>query len=198
MTRGGARSPGGWQAWTVVLVALAGPFGSGCAPTPAKQVQEVPVQNHVPFEIRLKALKGPGLAAWLINRAPTPLPVLHDLRLQASRLVLRGADGVEVEPFDRRALMKFDPRVYCNLFRPLAPGGDLKLAEIRFEKEDDAWTLTWGPYAFEELTAGSYTARISWTSAAADCQDDAEAEPHPVPGVWLGTVTSNEVTVVLK
>lgn len=154
--------------------------------------------GDVPFEIRLEVVKGPGLAARLINRSPATQPVLHDPRLQASQLVLRDAAGEEVEAFDRRALMKFDPRVYCNLFRPVPRGAELKLEEVRFEREDATWALAWGPFSFEELPAGSYAARVIWSSEAATCQDAVDSEPHPVAGVWLGTVTSNEVTVVLK
>lgn len=167
-----------------------------CAPS--KQVQEVPMNADVPLALELRLVKGPGLAGRLLNHSAAARPVLHDLRLQPSRVILVTAAGDTLEPFDRRSLMKFDGTLFCQSFHPLAPGAALDLGEARFIRADGGWSLTWGPFEYEDLPAGRYTARLAWTSVAADCQETRAAEPRPVPGVWLGTVASNAVEVTLE
>lgn len=167
-----------------------------CAPS--KQVQEVPVNPDAPLALELRLIKGPGLAGRLLNHSAAARPVLHDLRLQPSRVILVTAEGDTLEPFDRRSLMKFDGTLYCRSFHPLAPGAALDLGEARFARADGGWSLTWGPFEYEDLPAGRYTARLAWASVAADCQESREAEPRPVPGVWLGDVASNPVEVTLE
>ena len=167
-----------------------------CAPS--KQVQEVPMNADVPLALELRLVKGPGLAGRLLNHSAAARPVLHDLRLQPSRVILVTAAGDTLEPFDRRSLMKFDGTLSCQSFHPLAPGAALDLGEARFIHADGGWSLTWGPFEYEDLPAGRYTACLAWTSVAADCQETRAAEPRPVPGVWLGTVASNAVEVTLE
>lgn len=184
---------------SVPLVALAVlSLASAPACAPSKQAQEVPMNADVPLALELRLVKGPGLAGRLLNHSAAARPVLHDLRLQPSRVVLVTAGGDTLEPFDKRSLMKFDGTLFCQSFRPLAPGAALDLGEARFARADGGWSLTWGPFEYEELPAGRYTARLAWTSAAADCQETRAAEPRPVPGVWLGTVASNAVEVTLE
>ena len=151
-----------------------------------------------PFALELRATKGPGLSARLVNRSAAALPLLHDARLQPSRLVLTAADGAEIEAFDGRALMKYDPRIYCARFQSLPAGKEIDLGEARFTRRGDGWSLTWGPYEFESLAAGRYTAHLAWTSEADSCQDAADSPLRPVTGVWLGTVESNRVEVTLR
>lgn len=167
-----------------------------CAPS--KQVQEVSMNPDVPLVLELRLIKGPGLAGRLLNHSAAARPVLHDLRLQPSRVILVTAGGDTLEPFDKRSLMKFDGTLFCHSFHPLAPGAALDLGEARFARADGGWSLTWGPFEYEDLPAGRYTARLAWTSVAADCQETREAKPRPVPGVWLGTAESNAIEVTLK
>ena len=156
------------------------------------------MNSQAPLALELQLTKGPGLSARLVNQGPAARPVLHDLRLQPSRLVLRNAAGDTLEPFDRRALMKFDNTLYCDAFKALPPGQALELGAERFEKSGGAWKITWGPYEYDALPAGRYNAWLAWESVAAECQESADATPRPVAGVWLGTTESNPVEVTLK
>ena len=93
-----------------------------------------------PFALELRATKGPGVTARLVNRSAAALPLLHDVRLQPSRLVLTATDGAEIEAFDGRALMKYDATLYCARFQSLPPGQALDLGEARFTRRGSGWT----------------------------------------------------------
>lgn len=161
-------------------------------PAPATQEPrgKTPMTS-APFEIRLTT-SVKGLRATLKNVSATPQPFLHNSSLQPSMLHLVGPDGKPVRPFDSRSIKKFDNTVYAESFAALDAGQETLL----FQTAGTGGQLRWGPYQWTALSSGTYTAMVVFVSAIDSYQDRA-GTAQKKPGVWLGSVTSNEVTFEL-
>src|SRR5215813_10142157 len=94
-------------------------WGLSCAPWVPAQTGGGKVDNPVPFEIRLRAINGPGLRAVLRNTSAKEQTFLHHPTLQPSRVVLTNAAGQAVTPEDSRAVEKQDATVYRSLYAKL-------------------------------------------------------------------------------
>jgi hypothetical protein len=154
------------------------------------------MSNDTPFEIRLMGEKGPALRAVLINHSDVPQVILHDPKLQPSRLDLNGPDGEPVDAFDSRRVKKFDNTIRCEQLRTIPAPGEIEFGAVRFRRGGQGYAVTWGPFEFEDLPAGAYTARIVWESTADSCLDESTQEQRKLR-LWLGEVRSNEVTLRL-
>jgi hypothetical protein len=162
-----------------------------------QQAKEARMKDGQPFEIQLTC-SGAGVKAVLINRSQAALPVMRDVNQQPSQLKLVSAEGKKVRYFDDRALMKFDNTPYCYLFGSLAPKEKLELANARFTKAEGGYAASWGPYSFDKVPPGEYRAQVTWRSELEACFDEETQQLRKLPGAWLGTVQSNEVTLKLK
>ena len=150
-----------------------------------------------PFEIRLKT-SGSGLTAVLINRSSSEQMLLHGPYLQVSTLELVSSTGSVHKPYDSRLMMKYDPTLYCELFRTVASKKKLELGSIKFRQTRDGFSGQWGPFNFDELPAGDYQARVTWLSDRGQCLDEATRKLRKLPTVWRGVVHSNQVTLHLR
>ena len=147
--------------------------------------------NTATFEIRLTAA-GPTLTAVLHNGSSGQRAVVIDSRLQPPELVLTGPAGV-VQPFDTRSVQKFDNTVRKGSFTTVAAGADEPLGRASVQGSGGSASLQWGPYRFESLPAGTYTAKVVLRSVK-DAYEDDQGKSVKAPDVWTGTVTSNEVS----
>lgn len=163
-----------------------------------KQGEGIKMESGIPFEIRLSAEKGTELRAVLVNRSEEPQMILYEPLLQPSRLDLIGAGGKEIEPFDSRSIQKYDGTVYCRQFQRLASGKEIDLGAVRFKRAGRGFAGAWGPFEFEALPPGGYTARVVWESETDRCLDEKTQQIREVASVWLGRLESNEVRVQLR
>lgn len=151
-----------------------------------------------PFEIRLSP-RGKGT---LVNRSDQPQWVLHTLEIQASELRLDDPSRGTLEAFDSRSIKKFDTTVYREMFEPLAPGAALELFELEQKRKGKEFELVWGPYQFEGIPKGTYSARVRWVSAIDQYLDETSGEltklPGVWPGVWLGEIESPPVELRVR
>lgn len=137
----------------------------------------------------------PSLSRAVFRNASSKVQyVLHNPRIQPSRLRLFRPDGAELTSEDERDTMKFDTRVLRPMYQELAPGATLPLFEPEIRKYDEKYQLIWGPFSFSELTAGEYAATLEWTSERNDYTDD-DGSLKKLAGAWLGTVHSARFTV---
>jgi hypothetical protein len=149
-----------------------------------------------PIELRLTT-SGSTLKAVLVNRSKAEQRLLHDDHLQPATLELVPATGSRPKPYDSRMIMKYDATPYCQLFRTLAPGKQLEIGAVRFQKLRDGFSGQWGPFNFEEVPAGDYQARVTWHSERAQCVDESTRQTRKIPAIWRGLVRSNLVTLHL-
>ncbi len=171
-------------------VAASGPSRSAPSNTTGTSPPKAPM-NTATFEIRLTA-SGPTLTAVLHNASSGQRAVVIDSRLQPPELVLTGPGGA-VQPFDTRSVQKFDNTVRKGSFTSVAAGADEPLGRASVQGSGGSASLQWGPYRFESLAAGTYTAKVVLKSVKDAYQDD-QGNSVKVPDVWTGTVTSNEVS----
>ena len=165
----------------------------GAAPSPSTVAPQAtppsggkPVNTAAVYEIRLESPAPGALRATLRNTSGAVQHVLHDAYRQPSSLQLVDAGGRAVEAFDTRTVKKFDATVVREQFTDLGPGREVVLFDEKVTSGDRGKKLRWGPY---ELTVG---ARVVWKSAV-DTYDDGAGGHLKLGGVWLGSVTSNEV-----
>ncbi len=180
----------------LLLISCGGPSLTG----PRLVRADVPAckASAAPLAIVLRATKGPGIEAVMSSCSDVDQVILHDSHLQACRLVLVDGDGREVESFDARMVMKFDNMPYEHLFLRLAPEDGIVLHEERFMQRDDGgWEMLWGPYRFDDIAPGTYSARVEWTSALDSWFVEETEQYESIEGIWTGTVSSNEVTLTL-
>jgi len=163
-----------------------------------RQDKGLKMEKDILFEIKLSSDKGPTLRAVLVNHSQVSQTILHHHLLQPSRLDLVGQRNMRIEPFDSRSIKKYDATIYCGYFKSLAPGKEIELGSIRFKRAGQIFTANWGPYEFEELIAGTYTARVIWESAANTCVDEDTGQLRRLPTVWQGQLISNEVNLQLR
>jgi hypothetical protein len=149
-----------------------------------------------PFEIRLTG-SGDELRAVFINKSSTEQKLLYDPNIQASALELVPAIGSRPKPYDSRLIKKVDNTPYCYLFMTLAPGKKLVFVSGRFRKTRDGYAGQWGPFNFDEVAPGKYTARVIWTSEREQCFDQSTGKMRKLPGIWKGLVWSNEAELRL-
>lgn len=179
---------------TLVLFSV----GANYTLSQTRQGEGVKMKSDVLLEIKLSSDKGSTLRAVLLNHSRVSQNILHDPLLQPSRLDLIGPKGERIEPFDSRSIMKYDATIYCSRFKQLAPGSEIELHSIRFKRAGQGFAATWGPYEFEKLTAGAYTALVVWESAADTCMNEETRQLQRLPSVWLGRLESNEVSLRLR
>jgi hypothetical protein len=150
-----------------------------------------------PLRIELTTSPGPGLRALLVNASKIEQPVLHDPRIQASRLVLVGEKTRrKAATTDTRRATKLDTTVRKENYELLPPGGSKLLCDERFAKGDDGiYRLRWGPYLFEKIEPGPYKAHVVFESERDTYTQG--GSPRRLEGVWKGTVKSNEISITL-
>ena len=158
--------------------------------------------SNVPalFEIRLRVTKAPELElhATLHNKSNRAQPCFFDNARQPSELELIGPGGRAIEPFDERATAYYDPMVHDWMFRTLGAGEDVELGWTRLGHRDEGSAIIqWGLYRFTNLAPGIYRARVVWRSEVDTCYDDRQVHRR-VPDVWIGSVTSNTVQLVVR
>jgi hypothetical protein len=167
-----------------------------CAPpdTGSPPDSNPPPSGPPPFELRLHVTAGPGLELTLRNKSSRSQRFLHDFLLQPSQLELVSPGGRAVKPFDSREIAKFDTRVREAMFEEIGPGKEAALRDEQIAPGEGGKEIAWGTYKFTKLTPGTYRARVVWKSEIDTYVDDSNAICR-MPGVWKGTVTSNEVKI---
>ncbi len=189
---------GGVAAATLQLL-----LSPGCA-SPERQVARdtKPVRDAImnqaaPLTIVLRR-SGNELKATIVNRSAVTASVLCDGELQPSRLKLVASDGTRMSAMDGREIEKFDTTPYCGLFRPLAAGRELEIGWVRFNRNGDRFSGTWGPFLFDSLPPGDYQASVEWRSELEQCFDEGSQQMRKVPNLWTGVVRSNELALSLR
>jgi hypothetical protein len=175
----------------VLLVALMGLFM-----LPKVKPMNEPSPKDAPLELTLEVVNGTGLRAKLRNRSPKPQVYLVDQHLQPVELALVTPDGQPYVPEDRRRTMKFDRTRHKTLYRELAPGGAVVLAEAAFQPvkdEPDLFELVWGPFHFG-VPGGTQRVRALLTSREDVWEEDGRTGRMKL---WKGKLTSNEVELKL-
>jgi hypothetical protein len=123
--------------------------------------------------------------------------VLHDQRLQPSRLEVKD-EGGQVQPVtDRRAVMKFDNTVRKEHFVRVENGGEMPLFQLRIEAGGGEFALGWGPYRVGPLKAGTYTATVIFEARKDRAFDEEKNKDVPVDGALIGTLRSDPVQLRL-
>lgn len=136
------------------------------------------------------------LQARATNTGSAPIRFVHQSGLQPSRLVLRDGRGVEIRPFDNREISKFDRTVYDHSFLTLDPGEETDLGYAIFvQLGSGTYRAAWGPFEFENVQPGEYSARVVFASRI-DAPTDSP-ERTPIAGVWTGTAESRMLRVRL-
>ncbi len=111
----------------------------------ARVVDSSPCASKQPIELRLY-VKGSELRLGLKNCGDTPVKVLHDARLGASRLELSpAAKSVE----DSRAVQKYDATVRPESFTTLAGGEERIVSDAKLK----GGALQWGPFEYGGVAA---------------------------------------------
>lgn len=148
-----------------------------------------------PFRIHLKEVaKPPGLQIVLENHSRQGQTYLHDSLRQPSWIVLTASSGRVLKPFDRRAVMRFDPTVSKSQYRQLGPGKQAALSTWKIAVDRDGnQSFGGGTFHYSNLPAGKYQARAVWTSAKKTWYDRFSRRRGRVERIWLGTVTSKAV-----
>jgi hypothetical protein len=136
------------------------------------------------------------LSAVLVNDLSRPIAVVTG-DLQPCLLTLTGSPGTAT-PSDSRAIRKYDNTVYRSSFREVPPNGSLLLAAGRFSRgERLEWSLSWGPFRFENLVAGAWKAAAVFDSSADEWFDPESQSIRPAKNAWRGQVQSDTVTIHL-
>lgn len=150
-----------------------------------------------PLALELRLVKGPGLAGRLLNHSAAARPVLHDLRLQPSRVILVTAAGDTLEPFDRRSLMKFDGTLFCQSFHLWRPERRSTWARLVSSAPTGAGHSPGGPSSTRISPRGAIPRASpgpAWPPTVRK-----PARPNPArPGRLAGTVASNAVEATLE
>jgi hypothetical protein len=156
-----------------------------------------PVADGRTFEILLSlTMPGPTLEAKLVNRSSSEQTVLRNSDLQPSELILAGPSGRELKPFDERTRRKYDRSVSRGMYVKTPSGGLTPLGKAAFRKlPGGKYELRWGPFLFREIPPGVWKARVRFESTI----DYLTEQGHRLtePGVWKGTIVSEEVDVGL-
>ncbi len=174
------------------LPAAAALLSLNCSHLPAQRGD--PGMSESPWELRL-SIAGTKLSAVLHNRTQTRQTYFYDSDLQPVELMLTGASGQRIEPFDSRSTAKFDNTVYREMYRQAAPDGDVTLTEASVAPDR---SLQWGPFQFTNLAAGDYRAHAVWRSQTNQYYDPKGKRTGVLKDVWMGTVTSNTVEIHVR
>jgi hypothetical protein len=112
----------------------------------------------------------------------------------------RGAGARPLRAFDERSRMKFDNTLCKRLYRQLAPGASVTLLEGRVRRAGAIHELRWGPFTLDPK-AGSYRAKLVFEHRARSWTQGGRGDPARKRGtftaIYLGTLTSNEITLRL-
>ncbi|MFO0756451.1 MAG: hypothetical protein U0359_08165 [Byssovorax sp.] len=177
--------------------AAASPSAPPAAPAVSDPDPDAPPDTKTPFELRLRVDKSddaPMLVLTLRNVSPRVQRYLHDCLLQPSTLTLRSPSGAALTAFDGRTTMKFDNTVYRRSFSDIAPGGEVELVQAFPSPDDPGSELTFCSFRFSKLRVGTYRAKAVWKSAQNTYFDKPSRSTKKLGAVWLGTLTSNEVS----
>ena len=152
-----------------------------------------------PFELELEVLEpeeaGPRLHAIVKNVAKTGKRILVDNDIQPIGITLTGPGGTKLTPFDERTRKKFDTTRHKYLFRVLGPSSEWVAREDEFHREDGAWRLRFGNFTFSGLKAGTYKARLSFTSEGREWSEKGQRGEYE--DLWEGSIESPEVEIAL-
>jgi len=128
-----------------------------------------------------------------------PLAIAMSALKMPVELRLVGADAAPIAPaHDKRQIMKYDATVRVGDFVPLAPGQEIVLVTTSFAPIAGGYALEWESLAYEPLPAGRYALTASRTNLRTKAYDDDARGERPIPRVWTGTATSNEIVVDLR
>lgn len=193
--------------WVCLLcVALSFEAGSCAAPKDAAKValakvsqENTTMTTSIPFRIVVRVDSGKRLEAVLENTSQVEQIYLIRSLIQPSRLLIRTRDGKELQAFDKRTTMKFDNTAYRAMFKTLRPGETAAIDSSTFKPDSKGgYSISWGPFTYENLPAGEYSVRVDWTSAITEAYDADTRSWEDIENLWLGTVISNEVQIQLK
>ncbi|MCP3869536.1 MAG: hypothetical protein GY703_15850 [Gammaproteobacteria bacterium] len=149
-----------------------------------------------PFEIKLN-LKGKRLWVSLKNLSPEPQLFLHDGFFQPSRIVISLNEGDELSAFDTRSLIKTDNTLYRALYRNIAPGDEVILAETKLESGKEGYRLRWLPFEFDSIQSGEYGVRVVWESEMMGWTDSETGQSGSMDAIWLGRLESASLRMKL-
>jgi hypothetical protein len=132
------------------------------------------------------------LTASLVNDLPRAIEVVAG-DLQPCQVALTGPHGA-APAADSRNVRKYDVTVYRRSFQTVPSGGRLVLVERSFEPRGaSAWSLSWGPFVFENLAPGVWEAVATFDSVLDDWFDEASRTMQPNRNAWTGQLRSDAV-----
>lgn len=132
------------------------------------------------------------LTASLVNDLPRAIEVVAG-DLQPCELALTGPRGA-APAADSRNVRKYDATVYRRSFQTVPSGGRLVLVEQSFEPRGaSAWSLSWGPFVFENLAPGPWEAVATFDSLLDRWFDEESRTMETNRNAWTGQLRSNAV-----
>ncbi len=160
-----------------------------------KNIREanIKITSSKPFSIQLTFKQSLTLKAILRNQLEKEQNFLHDSLHQPSKLILFDLDGHPIEPFDDRAIKKYDPNISYSMFQKLPPHVEVELFATRFILRKNKYTLSWGPYKYKNIEPGKYKASILWSSACDSWFDQESGKNKTIDNIWKGEISSNQL-----
>lgn len=135
-----------------------------------------------PLRLVLETVQPLGLRAVLRNTSKAALAIVHDPFVQPSRLLLY-AKGREIKPADMRELERYSSAIGEDQLQRLEPGKSIEIFKALVDRRSNGARIQWGPFEFEGLASGVYSARVEWVATYAKA--------------WRGKLVSNAVTITL-
>lgn len=135
-----------------------------------------------PLRLELEIVPPLGLRAVLRNTSKDTLIIVHDPFVQPSRLLL-SLKGKQIKPSDMRELERFSSNVAEDHIQRLAPGKSIEIFKAFVDRRENGARIQWGPFEFEGLASGLYSARIEWVATYAKA--------------WKGKLLSNAVPITI-
>lgn len=157
-----------------------------------------------PFEVHLTFNnKNLEIKATLKNVSNKKQTFLNESCVQQSELILIDSSGKKIFSKDMREEEKSDTTVYKHYFVSISPGQEKALTDSVFTRgdgsyfKDGTYRLVWGPYEFKNIEPGVYKIYLIWKSEIDSYYDENSKQLIKMQGLWLGTITSNEIEVQL-
>jgi len=135
-----------------------------------------------PLRLSLEIVQPLGLRAMLRNTSKSTLTIVHDPFVQPSRLSL-SVNGRAIKPADMREVERYSTTVSEDQMQRLEPGRSLEIFKALVDRRERGARIQWGPYEFDRLEGGVYSARVDWVAA--------------YPKAWTGKLASNTVKITL-
>jgi hypothetical protein len=153
-----------------------------------------------PFELKLKKISEDGkvrLCAFLKNISSSAQLFHHSFMYQASELVLVASSDVEVFGYDYRERKDFDHTMYyLEDYSTLEPNEEVEIDSAFIgQQTPDSPIIAWGPFQFNDLKKGNYSAYVIFESLRDDWTDQKTKIRHEIKNIWLGKLKSNLVNI---